>query len=347
MARPQKIEYPQELYTHRQTTIKELLKHFSKKDLLEDLEMMFSIRQFETRAKNAYLEGMIGGFFHSYAGEEASGVGVIRAFGKKHPYTTTYRCHGIALALGVDPNSAMAELFGKKTGLVGGRGGSMHFHYKKDETILTGGFGIVGGHLAIAAGASFALKYEGKEAFSICFLGDGAVAQGLVHEVLNLSMLMGLQVLLVIENNTYSMGTHVERGICFSPLSKIAQTYGAIEAIVDGHHYPDVVMTFRDVKERMKKEGKPAVVEVLVDRYEGHSMSDSMPYRSASDIESLRSLDPIFRFASLLQKEGLLSDKECMAMQERAKKQMMDAIEFAKNSPDPDPVSIGEGVFAT
>lgn len=336
------VKYPIAWYAHYNTAYDKALSIVSKEGMVDDLRMMVKIRQFELRGKAAYLEGKIGGFYHSYAGEEACAVAAVRVFGKDHPYTTTYRCHGLALALGMSPYEGMAELFGKKSGVVGGRGGSMHFHFRKGKSILTGGFGIVGGHLALAAGTSFARVYKDeKEPLSICFLGDGAVVQGVFHETLNLCSLWNLPSIYIIENNTYGMGTHVDRALSFKPIAKIGELYGALWKVVDGHHYFDLLAAFDEAKKWALKEKKPVVLEVVMDRYEGHSMSDSMPYRTREDSEMLRQRDPITCLAS-----SLVSEKEFTAIQEEARVLVLKAVEMADQDPMPDPSTLGEGVLA-
>ena len=175
-----------------------IIKTLGKEKLLENLRKMLLIRNFEIRAESAYQQGFIGGFFHSYIGQEAIQTAAIEAFGIQHWYTTTYRCHALALLLGAHPNELMAELYGRATGNAKGRGGSMHFFTER----LLGGFGIVGGHIPVATGAAFSIKYkEEKEKIAVCFLGDGAVAQGAFHESLNLASLWSLPCIYVIENN--------------------------------------------------------------------------------------------------------------------------------------------------
>ena len=336
------IEYPTEWYSHRGTSLEDALSIVSKEAMLEDLRMMLKIRQFEIRGKAAYLEGKIGGFFHSYAGSESSAVAAVRVFGRDNPYTATYRCHGIALALGVSADGAMAELFGKKTGIVGGRGGSMHFHFREGKSMLTGGFGIVGGHLALAAGASFARVYEKDPSpLSICFLGDGAVVQGVFHETLNIAALWGLPVIYIIENNTFGMGTHVERALSFRPLANMGKLYGGLCRVVDGRSYFDLVKTFDEVKQWVLKERKPAVIEVMIDRYEGHSMSDSMPYRTREETDALRSRDPIQFLA-----KAISSTTEMEAMEAALRTEILEAVDRADKAPLPDLATLGEGIFA-
>ncbi len=195
-----------------------LFESIGKETLLHYLKQMLLIRNFELRAEAAYLQGKIGGFFHSYMGQEAVQIAAVGIVGLTQWWITSYRCHALALLLGATPNELMAELYGRATGNAKGRGGSMHFFTDH----LLGGFGIVGGQIPIATGAAFAIEYRKKvaaaagnykEEIAICFLGDGAVAQGAFHESLNLAALWNLPCIYVIENNEWGMGTHVKRAI--------------------------------------------------------------------------------------------------------------------------------------
>ena len=194
-----------QFFPHQQEKI---LKEIGQKELINALKQMLLIRNFEVRAESAYLQGKVGGFFHSYIGQEAIQIAAVQVLGQNNWYITSYRCHALALLLGATPNELMAELYGRATGNARGRGGSMHFYTDR----LIGGFGIVTGQLPIAVGAAFSLKYKGiKDQVAICFLGDGAVAQGAFHESLNLASLWNLPCIFVIENNRWGMGTPVEK----------------------------------------------------------------------------------------------------------------------------------------
>jgi len=200
--------------------------------LISSLRMMYRIRNFEQRGEAAYQQGKVGGFYHSYAGQEAIQTACIAACGKNHWFTTTYRCHALALLLGTTPNEMMAELYGKATGNAKGLGGSMHMYAPK----MLGGLAIVGGHVPIATGAAFTIKYlEQKGLVSFCFLGDGAVVQGAVHESLNLAALWKLPCIYVIENNQWGMGTAVEKAVCVKKIAEhFAKAYDISSYTFDG-----------------------------------------------------------------------------------------------------------------
>lgn len=195
--------------------LEQVISELGKTRLIEQLEKMLLIRNFEIRGESAYQQGKVGGFYHSYMGQEAIQVGCVAACGTTHWYTTTYRCHALAMLLGATPNQMMAELYGKTTGIAKGLGGSMHMYADH----LLGGLAIVGGHVPIATGAAFSIKYlQEKERASFCFMGEGAVAQGAVHEALNLAGLWDLPCIYVIENNHWGMGTAANRALCMSPI---------------------------------------------------------------------------------------------------------------------------------
>ena len=201
---------------------------------------MLLIRHFEMRAEAAYQQGHIGGFFHAYTGQEAVQLAAVEAIDrKKNWWITTYRCHALALLLGIAPGEVMSELYGKKSGNALGRGGSMHLYAKR----LLGGFGIVGGHIPIATGAAFSLKYQDRDGVAVCFLGDGSVAQGTFHESLNLASLWDLPCIYVIENNQWGMGTAVDRAICVQPIAEqMAKSYDMSAYTFDGMDFFNLLL---------------------------------------------------------------------------------------------------------
>lgn len=323
---------------------KELLKTLSKETLLESLQKMLLIRNFEIRAESAYQMGKVGGFFHSYIGQEAIQTSCCQALGTEHWYATTYRCHALALLHGCTPDEIMAELYGKVTGNAKGRGGSMHLYAKH----LLGGFGIVGGHLPIATGAGFSLKYQGKEdLISICFLGDGAVVQGAVHESLNLASLWNLPCLYVIENNQWGMGTAVNRAVCQQPIAEsLAKSYGISGYTVDGMDFFSCYHAFSSFYKEIVETKRPIVVEMITERFKGHSVSDPALYRSKEELDEAKKKDPIHRFSRVLIEENLLTEEQFKEYDKQEREKAVKAMEFADKSEDPDPISLEEGVFA-
>jgi pyruvate dehydrogenase E1 component alpha subunit len=313
--------------------------------LKEDLKKMLLIRHFELRAESAYQMGKIGGFFHSYIGQEAIQTACIRALGVDHWYCASYRCHALALLLGATPNELMAELYGKVTGNVFGRGGSMHFFTSR----LLGGHGIVGGQIPIGAGAAFAAKYLGnKSEFSVTFMGDGAVAQGSFHETLNLASLWNLPAIFVIENNQWGMGTHVARAIAIDKniADLKAQGYDMISYLLDGMDYFNCLAGFSEIKNYVSKTGKPLLVEVITERFKGHSISDPALYRSKEELALCLSKDPLEKMKKVLMKFNIISDEEIEKMDFECKEIVIQAMKFAEDSLWPDPLTLEEEVYA-
>ena len=306
----------------------------------DTLRSMLKIRHFETRGEAAYQQGLVGGFYHAYSGQEAIATSVIEVFGVENWYVTTYRCHALALLLGESPNSLMAELYGRENGNAMGRGGSMHFFSKR----LLGGFGIVGGHLPIATGAAFSAKYLGKdEEFAICFLGDGSVAQGLFHESLNLATLWELPVIFIIENNQWGMGTHATRAICTKKIAELqAPSYGISGYTLDGMDYFACKQGFEQIRKEALKERKPILVECICERFKGHSISDPGLYRAKEDLQKAQCRDPIL----LLKQKMGLSDEAFKEIDKEIRTEMVEAMKFAEQSPWPSAATLEEGVYA-
>lgn len=321
-----------------------VIEELGKNSLLESLKEMLLIRHFETRAESSYQSGKVGGFFHAYTGQEAVQTAAVKAIGTNNWWTTSYRCHALALLLGATPNELMAELYGKATGNAKGRGGSMHFFGER----LLGGFGIVGGQVPIATGAGFALKYqEIKDQVSVCFLGDGAVAQGAFHESLNLAALWDLPCIYVIENNEWGMGTSVSRAISVERIAEEkAPGYGMKGYTFDGMDFFNCYAGFEHVKNEVLKDSKPVLIEVKTSRFKGHSISDPGLYRSKEDLKVCMQRDPILIMKEALIKASILDEESYKEMDASMRSEVLKAMEFADESPWPDPVLLEEDVFA-
>ncbi|HRD55643.1 MAG TPA: pyruvate dehydrogenase (acetyl-transferring) E1 component subunit alpha [Parachlamydiaceae bacterium] len=322
-----------------------VVKELGKEKLIRSLQEMLLIRNFEIRAESAYQMGKVGGFFHAYIGQEAVQTAALQAMGPNNWWTTSYRCHALALLLGASPDELMAELYGKETGNAKGRGGSMHFFTER----LLGGFGIVGGQLPIATGAAFQLKYKDiKDEVSVCFLGDGAVAQGAFHESLNLAALFDLPCIYVIENNEWGMGTHISRAISVKKLAEDkASGYNMKGITLDGMDFFKCYSGFKKAFMETKKTSKPVLIEVLTKRFKGHSISDPALYRTKDELKALMLRDPIVLFRNALIETGLLTEDLYKEMDNQAKSKILKAMEFAENSPLPNPVLLEEDVFAS
>lgn len=326
------------------TDRKQVIKKLGKETLIENLRRMLLIRNFEVRAESAYLQGKIGGFFHSYMGQEAIQTAAVQALGINNWWTTTYRCHALALLLGATPNELMAELYGRATGNARGRGGSMHFYTER----LLGGFGIVGGHIPIATGAAFSVKYQNKkDEMAICFLGDGAVAQGAFHESLNLASLWNLPCLYVIENNQWGMGTHVTRAVAVDRLAEdLAPAYGMKGYTVNGMDFFNCFALFEHLHREIKETGRPVLVEAITERFRGHSISDPGLYRSKEELKEKSAEDPLLLLLEVLKDNKMLNDETYKLMDKQERELVMAAMEYAEQSPWPDPIELEEDVFA-
>jgi pyruvate dehydrogenase E1 component alpha subunit len=319
-----------------------LIKELGREKLLSYLRNMLLIRNFEVRAEAAYLTGQIGGFFHSYIGQEAIQTAAVGAIGLNNWWTTSYRCHALALLLQATPRELMAELFGKATGNAKGRGGSMHFFTRR----MLGGFGIVGGQIPVATGSAFSIKYLKTDQIAICFFGEGAVAQGIFHESLNLASLWNLPILYVIENNEWGMGTSVSRAIAAKRIAEqFAPSYGMNSYTLDGMDFFNCYAGFRQACKEIQEKQRPLLIEVLAQRFRGHSISDPGAYRSKEELAKHQERDPLLLFFKLLSAQGLLSEKEYEAIDAEQRAIVLDALEFAKESPWPDLASLGEDVL--
>jgi len=319
-------------------------KKLGKEKMVQILRSMVLIRHFEVRGEAAYQQGKVGGFYHSYSGEEAIQVAAVEVFKENNWYIDFYRCHALALLLGATPKELMAELFGKETGNAKGRGGSMHLYTER----LLGGFGIVGGHLPVAAGAAFALKYQKKKGeLALCFLGEGAVAQGAFHETLNLCSLWSLPVVFIIENNHWGMGTHVSRALATSQhiAEKIAPAYGIKGYFYNGMNFFECYEGFQHVKSEILATGRPILVECECERFRGHSISDPGLYRTKEQLHQIMLADPIPFTSAVLQEAGLIDEEEYKNVDKEEKEKVLEALKFAEESPWPSLSTLEEDVY--
>ena len=296
---------------------------------------MVLIRRFEEKAGEAYTQGKIGGFLHLYIGEEAVAVGATSVLRPDDCAISAYREHGHCLAKGSDPRRAMAELFGRRDGLCKGKGGSMHL-FDKSVNFL-GGHAIVGAHLPLATGAAFAVKYQGGDQVVLCYFGDGAVAQGVFHESLNLAALWKLPIVFFCENNRYAMGTAIERALAQTEIWRVAQTYGIPGEAVDGMDVLAVRETVGRAVARARAERTPSLIEARTYRFRGHSMRDPSAaiYRTKEEVEKERQRDPILLFRAYCLREGILAEADLATLEKEAEDAVAEAIAFADASPEP------------
>jgi pyruvate dehydrogenase E1 component alpha subunit len=303
-------------------------------ELLEMHYKMALVRRFEEKSAEEYTRGKIGGFMHLYIGQEAVGVGSIKALRPDDKILCSYREHGHALVKGMDPGAVMAELFGKITGCSKGKGGSMHMW--SNELGIYGGNGIVAAQMPIAAGVAFSVQYQGKDTVIACYFGDGAVDEGAFHESLNLAAVWKLPVVYVCENNQYSMGMAVGKAWAVDSLQPRAAAYNMPSDQVDGMDVLAVYESMKQAVEHARGGGGPVLLEIKTYRFRGHSMTDPAYYRTREEEHQWRTTrDPIGIFEKKLLDTGLATQAEFDDNDARATQVSEDAAEFAENSPDP------------
>lgn len=298
------------------------------------LYSMLLQRRFEERTAEMYAIGRIGGFCHLYIGQEAISTGIISQLRADDYIITTYRDHGQALARGMTPRAVMSELFGRQDGCAKGKGGSMHMFDK--QLGFLGGHGIVGGHIPIAAGVGFAIKYRGGDQVIVCFMGEAAVNNGAFHEALNMAGLWKLPCLFVIENNRYGMGTAIERASAINDIYKRGASYDISRDVVDGQDVHAVRAAAADAIARARRDSTPTLLEIRTYRFMGHSMSDAVSgtYRTKEELEKYLKRDPIVLHRQRMEADGEITTAAVTAMDEEIKKIVQDSIDFAEQSPE-------------
>jgi pyruvate dehydrogenase E1 component alpha subunit len=317
---------------------------FSKETYLYWYELMQLIRQFESKSEEMYkMAGKIRGFFHVYNGQEAIAAGCMTATNHEDPFITGYRDHGLALAKGMSPNAAMAELYGKATGCSKGKGGSMHLFDKANY--FFGGHGIVGAQIGTGAGLAFAEQYRGSKNVVLCFFGDGAARQGMLHEVFNLAMLWKLPVVFICENNNYAMGTSIERTSNVIDIYKLADAYEMPSDKLDGMT-PEIVHegVARAVKRARDGEG-PTLLEMKTYRYRGHSVSDPQKYRSKDEVEEYKDQDPIIKVRKTILDNQFATEATLQEIDEKINGIVEASVKFAEDSPWPDDSEVLKDVY--
>ena len=307
----------------------------SLKQLTALYERMLLIRRFEEKAGQLYGMGKIGGFCHLYIGQEAVVVGMQSVAGPDDSVVTSYRDHGHMLACGMNAGGVMAELTGRSDGYSRGKGGSMHMFSR--EKNFYGGHGIVGAQVPIGAGLAFAHRYNGNNAVSMTYLGDGAVNQGQVYESFNMAALWELPVIFIIENNQYGMGTSVTRAAAGRALADRGKAYGIPGMQVDGMDVLAVRAAGIEAINHCRAGKGPYILEMKTYRYRGHSMSDPAKYRTREEVDAMRKQhDPIDHIKDQMINAGF-DEKKLKEIDADIKKTVSDASEFALNSPLPNP----------
>jgi dihydrolipoamide dehydrogenase len=320
------------------------VKKQNRDELLRLYRLMYLIRRFEERAQTEYTRAKIGGYCHLNLGEEATVVGGIVPLKAGDYIYTSYREHGHAIARGVDPRAVMAELFGREGGVAHGRGGSMHIFDLKHR--FMGGYGIVGGHLPLAVGAGFAIKYQKAKDVVFCMFGDGATNIGSFHESLNFSKVFELPVVWYCINNQYGMGTAVERASAVKDIYKKACAYDMESIQIDGNDLLEVLRRTAEVVEKTRADSQPRFIEAVNYRTKGHSVVDPDKYRSDEEKERWRNEDPVLRFEKQLEEARIASLEDLKKVRADVEKEVEEIVKFADESPNPKPEELYHNLYA-
>ena len=318
---------------------------FTKETYLKRYADMLLWRKFEDKTGALYIQQKIRGFLHLYNGQEAILAGSISGIDpSKDKMITAYRDHVMPIAMGVSPNNIMAELFGKATGTSGGKGGSMHMFSK--EFNFYGGHGIVGAQVPLGAGIAFADQYNNIDAVTLCYMGDGAVRQGAIHETFNMAMNWKLPVVFICENNGYAMGTSVERTANHSDIWKLGLAYDMPCGPVDGMDPVAVAEAVKEAADRARKGDGPTFLEMKTYRFKGHSMSDAQKYRTKDEVAEYQKIDPIAKVLEVIENKKWATKEEILEIQANVKATVQEAVDFAEESPFPSNDSLYKNVYA-
>lgn len=297
---------------------------------------MLLVRRFEEKSGQLYGMGLIAGFCHLYIGQEAVVVGMHSALDERDYTVTTYRDHGHILVAGCDPKAVMAELMGRSTGCSKGKGGSMHMFDPKNK--FYGGHGIVGASASLGTGIAFASKYRDEKAVCLTYFGDGALNQGQVYECFNMAALWKLPVVYIVENNGYGMGTSIARHCSIKELYKRSESFGIPGMQINGMDLQEVMQKGKEAVDYVRQGNGPIFIEMITYRYRGHSMSDPGNYRSKEEVTNMRERhDPINTYREYLLKTGKYSEEDLKNIEKEVKLIIEEAVEFAQNSPEPEP----------
>lgn len=314
-------------------------KKYSKETYLEWYETMLRIRRFEEATLMAYGQQKVRGFCHVYIGQEAIAGGLVSALIPGDKIVTAYRQHGIALSRGMDARSCMAELFGKATGCVKGKGGSMHFFSKEHDYF--GGNGIVGAQIPIGTGIAFAEKYKGTDNLCVTMFGDGAARQGALYESFNMAMTWNIPVLYIVENNGYAMGTSVDRTSNVTDIHTVGDAFDMAHEAIDGMHVEKVHEGLSRAAAHIRAGKGPYFLEIKTYRYKGHSVSDPAKYRTKDELNHYKGLDPVKNTEIKILEDKIASKEEIQSIKDKIKAEIADAVKFAEESPLPD----GKGLY--
>jgi len=292
------------------------------------LLQMMRIRRFEEKAAEMYTKAKIRGFLHLYIGEEAVAVGITDLLGPEDNILATYREHGHALARGISANQIMAEMYGKVEGCSKGRGGSMHLFDAKKK--FYGGNAIVASHLPVAVGLALAIKKQEKADLTVCFFGEGAMAEGEFHEAMNLAALWQLPLLMVCENNRYAMGTALQYTHSNPDIEAKGKVYGIESATVDGMDVFSVRSAAEKAIEYIRLTGKPFFLVCNTYRFKAHSMFDAELYRDKMEVETWKKLDPIPKMQQYLLENFQFTKSELKDLESACEQEVQQAVDFAE-----------------
>lgn len=315
-------------------------------DYLRMYAQMVRIRTFEDNANQLYLSAKMPGLTHMYSGEEAVAVGICEALTDDDRITSTHRGHGHCVAKGAEFKQMFCELLGKEEGYCRGKGGSMHIADQSHGNL--GANAIVGGSMGIATGSALRAKLQGSDDVTVCFFGDGATAQGLWYEVMNMAALWKLPVIYACENNGYSEYTRTEE-IAAGSITARAEAFGIEAHQVDGQDVLAVNGLTRKLVERARKGEGPFFIELMTYRYHGHHVGDiNREYYRSKDEEKdwKENRDPIVRFRSWLVAEGIATEEEIEAMNAKIETDASEAVTYAETAPYPDMSEVDMHVYA-
>ena len=316
----------------------------SKDILLEMYRKMVRIHEFEKTSSDLFKRGLVKGAIHTYIGQEASGVGVCMALRKDDLIAGTHRSHGHNIAKGADLKKMMAELLGKETGYCKGRGGSMHI--AAFETGSLGALSVVASGIPLAVGAGLAFKMRGEDRVAVPFTGEAGSNNGNWHESLNMASAWDLPVVFVLENNQYGVSTNIRETTKIEDLSIRAKGYGIPGVRVNGFNVIEVYEAAVEAVSRARQGEGPTLLVTESYRIDGHYAGEPEVYRSRSEVEKYKKKEPIGCFRKYLIGEGISEEGELSDIDSEVKQEIAEAIEFAKQSPEPDPSTAMDYIFA-
>ncbi len=310
---------------------------------IEMYRRMFRIREFELAAIDLFKHGLVKGAVHPYIGQEASGVGVCMALHKSDLISGTHRSHGHNLAKGADPGRMFAELLGKETGYCKGRGGSMHI--AAFETGSLGALAVVGSGIPIAVGAALGFKMQGQKEVTVPFSGDACVNTGNWHEGLNMASIWDLPIVFVLENNHYGVSTNIKYSTNIEDLSIRAKSYGIPGVRVDGFDVLAVYEAAVEAVDRARRGKGPTLLVTESYRFEGHYAGEPEVYRGREEVLEYRKKDPILRFKKYLIGNNVTKKETLDAIEMETRREIVDAVQFARESPEPDPATAMDYIY--